>query len=139
MGLYRCIANSKNFNINPFSVIGDISLKNVWHIGRFAIKKEVSDISLFKKLIICAITPVCQHKDNIAFAECDSKLLRMLKLLGIKTTIIGKSINYLGSETIPISMNYDGLISFYEKNKNLISNDILISKISKINKNYSFV
>lgn len=129
----------KNFNINPFSVIGDISLKNVWHIGRFAIKKEVSDISLFKKLIICAITPVCQHKDNIAFAECDSKLLRMLKLLGIKTTIIGKSINYLGSKTIPISMNYDGLISFYEKNKNLISNDILISKISKINKNYSFV
>ena len=129
----------KIFNINPLSVADDISLNTIWHIGRFAIKKEASDINLFKQLMICAITPVCKHKDNIAFAECDSKLLRILTLLGIKATVVGNSITYLGSETIPISMTYDGLIEFYNKNKDLVSEDVFIPKINTKRKNYSFV
>lgn len=113
----------KIFNINPLLVLGDLLLNSIWHIGRFAINKEVSDVNLFKKLMICAITPVCKHEGNIAFAECDSKLLRILTLLGIKATIVGDPVSYLGSETIPISMTYDGLIGFYNKNKNLVAKD----------------
>lgn len=117
----------KIFGINPFTVIGDIELNDIWHIGRFAIKKEASDINLFKQLMICAITPICKHKGNIAFAECDSKLLRILTLLGIEATVVGKSIDYLGSETIPICMTYDGLISFYNANKSLVPTTVLNS------------
>ncbi len=109
----------KIFGINPFLTIKNTSINNIYHIGRFAIKKDVQGINLFKQLMVCAIAPICNHKDNIAFAECDRKLLRILSLLGIKTGVIGKSINYLGSETIPISMTYDGLIGFYNKNKEL--------------------
>ncbi|WP_299884002.1 hypothetical protein [uncultured Lacinutrix sp.] len=115
----------KIFGINPLLAIGDISLNEIWHIGRFAIKKEVKDINLFKKLMVCAISPICSNKGNIAFAECDSKLLRVLSLLGIKTNVIGESINYLGSETIPISMTYDGLIGFYNENKGLVPTNVL--------------
>jgi hypothetical protein len=100
-------------------VIKNPNVNNIYHIGRFAIKKGVRDISLLKKLMVNAIAPICEHKDNIAFAECDSKLLRILNILGIKTDIIGESIEYLGSETIPIAMSYDGLIDFYVKNLHL--------------------
>ncbi len=115
----------KIFNINPLTDIDHISSKNIWHIGRFAIKKEVHDINLFKQLMVCAIAPICKNKKNVAFAECDNKLLRILTLLGIKASIIGKKINYLGSETIPIRMDYNGLINFYNKNKTLIPKNIL--------------
>ncbi|PTX62141.1 hypothetical protein C8N46_103239 [Kordia periserrulae] len=109
----------KIFGINPLLVIKNPNVNNIYHIGRFAIKKGVRDINLLKKLMVHAIAPICQHKDNIAFAECDSKLLRILNILGIKTDIIGESIEYLGSETIPIAMSYDGLIDFYIKNLHL--------------------
>ncbi len=115
----------KIFGIDPLKCIGNTSFNNIWHIGRFAIKKEIRDITLFKKLMVCAISPVCRKRENIAFAECDRKLLRVLSLLGIKTSIIGKSINYLGSETIPISIAYDGLIGFYEENRRLVSQDLI--------------
>jgi len=110
----------KIFGINPLEIVTISPSKSIWHIGRFAIKKDSSGINLFKKLMICAIAPVCQDENSIAFAECDSKLLRVLKGLGIKTTIIGEAINYLGSETIPVSMDYNGLINFYRKNKHLV-------------------
>lgn len=110
----------KIFGINPLLAIHQPSINEIYHIGRFAIKKGVGDNTLFKKLMVCAIAPICEHKDNIAFAECDSKLLRVLSLMGIKTTVIGKSIDYLGSETIPVSLTYDGLIDFYTKNKGLV-------------------
>ena len=114
------------FGINPLLVLEDKELHEIWHIGRFAIKKGAKDPNLFKKLMVCAISPVCSHEGNIAFAECDSKLLRILSLLGIKPKVVGKSINYLGSETIPVSLSYSGLIEFYEKNKHLISDNKLL-------------
>ncbi|EDP96140.1 hypothetical protein U8527_14615 [Kordia algicida OT-1] len=113
----------KIFGINPLMATQKTKINSIFHIGRFAIKKNVRNVNLFKKLMVCAIKPICQHKDNIAFAEIDSKLLRVLSLLGIKTEIIGKSINYLGSETIPISMTYEGLIDFYNKNKVLVASE----------------
>ncbi len=114
----------KIFGINPLLVIHKPNINDIYHIGRFAIKKNVRDINLFKQLMVCAITSICKHKNNIAFAECDSKLLRILNLLGIQTTVIGESVNYLGSETIPIVMTYDGLIGFYNNNRHLV-NDML--------------
>ncbi|TRX31192.1 hypothetical protein FNW52_18935 [Flavobacterium sp. ZT3R18] len=111
----------KMFGINPFVCTDGNPINEIWHIGRFAIKKGVRDINLLKKLLVCAIAPICGHKDNIAFAEIDAKLLRVLQLMGIKAKIVGKSIEYLGSETIPVSMSYHGLIDFYNENKNLVS------------------
>jgi len=68
-----------------------------------------------------AITPVCKEENSLAFAECDSKLLRVMNIMGIKTEVIGDSIDYLGSKTIPVSMNYNGLKDFYIANQYLVS------------------
>ncbi|GIQ60986.1 hypothetical protein Flavo103_41220 [Flavobacterium collinsii] len=111
----------KMFGINPFICAEGNAINEIWHIGRFAIKKGVRDVNLLKKLLVCAIAPVCQHKDNMAFAEIDAKLLRVLTLMGIKAKVVGKSIEYLGSETIPVSMSYAGLIDFYNENKDLVT------------------
>lgn len=111
----------KMFGINPFLCAEGDAINEIWHIGRFAIKKGVRDVNLLKKLLVCAIAPVCKHKDNMAFAEIDAKLLRVLTLMGIKAKIVGKSIEYLGSETIPVSMSYNGLITFYNENKHLVT------------------
>ncbi|AUP80251.1 hypothetical protein [Flavivirga eckloniae] len=110
----------KIFGINPLLCVKDDLVNEIWHIGRFAIKKGVSDINLLKKLMVAAIKPICKHENNIAFVECDAKLLRVMTLMGIKTKVIGKSINYLGSETIPVTLSYNGLIDFYNRNKYLI-------------------
>jgi len=131
----------KIFGINPLEITGTSPLKSIWHIGRFAIKKGCADVNLFKKLMVCAISPICQNENSVAFAECDSKLLRVLRFLGIKVTVIGESVNYLGSETIPVSMDYYGLIDFYRKNKHLVSNEELLSNgdyISKLPKSVVF-
>jgi hypothetical protein len=112
----------KIFGINPLLALSQPNINDIYHIGRFAVKKDVCDINLFKKLLVCIAKIICNDKGNVAFAECDSKLLRILKLLGVKAMIIGESVNYLGSETIPIVMTYDGIIDFYNKNKHLVEN-----------------
>jgi hypothetical protein len=109
------------FNVNPLSLVKNSkTAQSIWHIGRFATIKNNPDRNLFKRLMICAISPICKEKKGIALAECDRKLLRVMNLMGIKTQTVGESIYYLGSETIPISMNYQGLKDFYEKNKYLV-------------------
>jgi len=126
------------FGINPFLTLQGAPLHEIWHIGRFAINKNIKDSSLFKKLMVCAIAPILTHKDNIAFAECDKKLLRVMSLLGIKAKVVGKSIQYLGSETVPVSFSYEGLIGFYENNKHLVESYIL-PEYPNETKNYTFV
>ena len=111
----------KLFNINPLEISSSQNVSSIWHIGRFATNKSNTDRTLFKKLMIQAITPICKDENSVAFAECDSKLLRVMNLMGIKADVIGDSINYLGSETIPVSMNYDGLKGFYDANRYLVS------------------
>lgn len=117
----------KLFGIDPLATIEGKPIQDIWHIGRFAIKKNIKDLKLFKKLMVCAISPICKHPKNIAFAECDSKLLRIMSLLGLHATVIGPAINYLGSETIPVRFSYDGLIGFYKRNKHLITNHQLLN------------
>ncbi len=110
----------KLFGINPLNCIVGEPLGKICHIGRFAIKKGNQNLTLFKTLMVCAIAPVCESKNNLAFAECDAKLLRALNRLGIKTRIIGDSIEYLGSETIPICMTCEDLLEFYLSNRGLL-------------------
>jgi predicted GNAT family N-acyltransferase len=109
----------KLFGINPSVVAKDIdwSIKNIYHIGRFAVQKNTKDKGLFKRLMVSALEPVCSQKNSIAFAECDKKLLRIMYLLGIEASVIGKPINYLGSETIPVVLSYNSVINFYNNNK----------------------
>lgn len=119
----------KIFHINPLDTLPpNENYLKIWHIGRFAITKGLKDKNLLKKLMVCAISPICEQRKGIAFAECDSKLLRTMNLLGIETKIIGKSITYLGSETIPVSMKYEGLRNFYQKNKHLIFYEPFVQK-----------
>lgn len=110
----------KIFNINPLDCIHDIQpVNSIWHIGRFAVDScgDVSSISLFKQLMVYAITPICQEVHSYMIAECDSKLLRVMGLLGIDTIQLGKGIHYLGSETIPVYSTKEGLLNFYNKFK----------------------
>lgn len=114
----------KIFGINPFYAITQPNVNDIYHIGRFAVRKDACDLNLFKRLLVCVSEVICTNPGNIAFAECDSKLLRILRLLGVKAMVIGESVNYLGSETIPIAMTYEGIIDFYNANKHLIENEI---------------
>lgn len=109
----------KIFSIHPFHVLNKNFEGEVWHIGRFAIRKNEGIIPL-KKLMTLAIQKVCENKGNIALAECDTKLLKILYLMGIEPKIIGHSKYYLGSETIPVLLEYDNLLEFYHKNRHLI-------------------
>jgi hypothetical protein len=107
----------KIFNINPLNYIKNTKYSSFWHIGRFAVDscKNIPSISLFKKLMMYAIYPICRELDGYMIAECDSKLLRVMNLLGIDTVCLGSGINYLGSETIPVYANKEGLSKFYHK------------------------
>ncbi|MEO7976387.1 hypothetical protein [Flavobacterium sp.] len=111
----------KSYGVNPFLCIEGEAINDIWHIGRLAIKKGIQDTNLLKKLLVCAIAPVCAHKDNIAFAEIDAEMLRVLRLLGIKAKTVGKSREYLGCDNIPVSISYHGLIDFYNENKHMVS------------------
>lgn len=130
----------KIFGINPIEIVGNSPINHIWHIGRFATLKGTQNLHLFKKLMLAALTPVCQFHNSIVFAECDSKLLRIINLMGIKTIKIGKSIQYLGSETVPISIHFSGLIDFYKKNIRLLSNNSINScnKFQKLHKSVVF-
>ena len=112
----------KIFGINPLIAFSQPNTNDIFHVGRFAVKKDVHNINLFKKLLVCIAKIICNNMGNVAFAECDSKLLRVLKLFGIKALEIGNSVNYLGSETIPIVMTCEGIIDFYNSNKHLLEN-----------------
>ena len=107
----------KIFGINPLDHVNLGKVNDIFHFGRFAIRKNSPSLQLFKKLIAAAIAPVCQHRKNVAFAECDSKLFRTLSLLGIKMKVIGEPVQYLGSETIPVMITYKGLIGFYSRSQ----------------------
>jgi hypothetical protein len=107
----------KIFNINPLNCIESSCNSTCWHVGRFAVdsRTEISTVSLFKQLMMYAIHPIYQAENGYMIAECDSKLLRVMNLLGIKTVNLGNSVCYLGSETIPIYADKKGLTTFYRK------------------------
>lgn len=103
----------KIINVNLNEIIPNENCE-IWHIGRFAIKKGVDtkSFNVFKSLMAHAINEVCKTENSVAVAECDSKLLRILNLLGLETTILADPISYLGSETIPVLFTHKSLRRF---------------------------
>ena len=114
----------KIFNINVEDLVG--AETPIYHIGRFAVSKgaDKKGFHIFKTLIALALQVAQQGHGGIVFAECDVKLLRTIRLLGIEAESIGAPIHYLGSETIPIQLPWTGYQSFLNKNRNLLRNEL---------------
>jgi len=90
----------------------------VWHVGRLAVSKSDNPfgMKLIMQLLTLAIYNICQHANSIMVAECDKKLLRGLNRMGIKTEALGRGIEYLGSETIPVYATDEWLKVFLQNN-----------------------
>lgn len=110
----------KLFDINPEKIVEKDS--NIYHIGSFAVKKGADErgFRVFKTLMALALNEINLSEESAVFAECDSKLLRILKIVHIHPEPIGNSINYLGSETIPVLLKPSGFGKFLEINQHLI-------------------
>ncbi|MDR6514773.1 hypothetical protein [Chryseobacterium camelliae] len=95
----------------------------IWHIGRFAIKQntDITGFLIFKTLITFAINQVCKIHNSVVLAECDVKLLRVLQLMGFDVVKLSDSIHYLGSETIPVLLPFNGLKKFLDQNAHLLA------------------
>lgn len=110
----------KIFGICPLSAICSEEDCNYWHIGRFAIDSLAGiPITLFKQLMVYAVHPIVSDDKSYMIAETDSKLLRVMNILGIETVQLGASLNYLASETIPVYSSKKGLLVFYHHYQNL--------------------
>lgn len=128
------LPTQKLFDINPLTIESN-SNNAIYHIGRFAVKQGIdrSGFVVFKTLMTYAINEVCKYENSFALAECDAKLLKVVKLLGIQAHVISDSIYYLGSDTIPVLLPYKGLKKFLDKNKHLI-----MSKSDELHKSVVF-
>lgn len=69
--------------------------------------------------MVYAVYPVICDTKSYMIAETDSKLLKVMNALGIKTVQMGHSVNYLASETIPVYSSKNGLLLFYKHYNNL--------------------
>ena len=118
----------KIFNITVEDLVG--AGTPIYHIGRFAVSKRADKrgFHIFKTLIALALQVAQQGQGGIVFAECDVKLLRTIRLLGIEAESIGAPILYLGSETVPIKLPWAGYQVFLEKNKNVLNRKLQILK-----------
>ncbi|MBU8883854.1 hypothetical protein KSK37_12230 [Kaistella sp. DKR-2] len=93
----------------------------VYHIGRFAIAKGCDEKSfrIFKTLMALALNVADKEPTGTVFAECDLKLLRTIRLLGIEAEAIGEPMLYLGSETVPVQLPWAGYQTFLNRYRNL--------------------
>lgn len=124
------LAIEKDFNVDLRYFINGMDFKpgNIFHIGRFVVDqykiRKNSDLrqkrlTILKLLMYYALKPVFEHSTNIFFCECDEKLFSKLNLLGLYPKIIGASKEYLGSKTIPIYCDHNGITEFFELNRNV--------------------
>ena len=114
---HKILPIEKVYGINPLDVVHGETKYNYWHIGRFAVAKNsgISTLTLFKRLMALAVKPIVEDKYSYMIAEIDSKLLKVMKTLGFGTRQIGKSIDYLTSETVPVCSSKRGIKSFFSK------------------------
>lgn len=107
----------KIFSINPEDCIPGGRDIQFWHIGRFAIKAfaGISTINLFKQLMVLALQPVFMNAGSYMIAETDSRLLRTVNMLGIRTRNLGDSVEYLASETVPVYSSTEDMKDFYNQ------------------------
>jgi hypothetical protein len=89
--------------------------ETVWHIGRFAVARTVTRLSLSKQLLVCALAPVFAASGGIMLAECDTKLFRALSAAGLRINPLGEPVHCLGSETIPVYATRQGVEDFYNR------------------------
>lgn len=118
---HKILPIEKLYGINPLNAVHNEIKYNYWHVGRFAVAKDLKlpTLSLFKRLMALAVQPIVEDKYSYMIAEIDSKLLKVMKILGFSTHQIGKSINYLTSETIPVYSSKRGVKGFFSKYGNL--------------------
>ncbi|WHF51462.1 hypothetical protein QGN23_13700 [Chryseobacterium gotjawalense] len=118
------LPTEKLFPIQLNALVGEE--EPMYHIGRFAIAKGSDDrgFRIFKTLMVLALNVATGEKGGTVFAECDLKLLRTIRLLGIEAEAIGAPIHYLGSETIPIQLPWAGYQSFLNRNRDLLRNEL---------------
>ena len=114
---HKILPIEKIYGINPLNAIHRESKYSFWHIGRFAVAKDsrISTLTLFKQLMALAVKPIVEDKYSYMIAEIDSKLLKVMKVLGFGTRQIGKSRNYLISETVPICSSKRGVKGFFSR------------------------
>ena len=114
---HKALPIEKLYGINPLNAIHQESKYNFWHIRRFAVAKDsgISTLTLFKRLMALAVQPIVEDKYSYMISEIDSKLLKIMKVLGFGTRQIGKSIDYLTSETVPVCFSKTGIMGFFSK------------------------
>lgn len=114
------------FGIDPTEINGVDSSINFWHVGRFAITRDIGigSLFLFKQLMVLAIEPIVKDpKESCMLAETDGRLLKVMNLLGMGTRQVGDGMEYLSSQTIPmISMKSD-LNFYFNKYSSLIRSE----------------
>ncbi|MDY9918784.1 MAG: hypothetical protein U2P89_07920 [Proteiniphilum sp.] len=131
IGTIRIMEWNRNDELPITKIFGikeldDISPANsnahIWHVGRFAVRSDLGNhgIQLFRILMMYAIMPIMQYEKGIMFAECDSKLFRIVNQLGFRAIALNEGIQYLGSDTIPMYSTRDGMLEFVERNMNLL-------------------
>ncbi len=131
IGTIRIMEWNRNDELPITKIFGikeldDISPENssahIWHVGRFAVRSDLGThgIQLFRILMMYAIMPIMQYEKGIMFAECDSKLFRIVNQLGFRAIALNEGIPYLGSDTIPMYSTRDGMLEFVERNMNLL-------------------
>ena len=99
------------------------NINKVYHIGRFAVSQNkgnnpLGGKNIFKQLVLVAFSYICENPQNILIAECDMKLFRTLRKLGIDLNPVGNVEFCLGSDTIYVYATYETIRKFYDKYKN---------------------
>ena len=114
---HKALPIEKLYGINPLKAIHQKSKYSFWHIRRFAVAKDsgLSTLTLFKRLMALAVKPIVEDKYSNMIAEIDSKLLKVMKVLGFGTSQIGKSIDDLTSKTVPVCSSKRGIKGFFSK------------------------
>lgn len=110
----------------PIEELFDVSAQDLllpgidhfWHIGRFVISRKIPKdrISILKKILYNAFYPVYKMGSGLIIAECDKKVTLTLEKLNVTSFVLGKSIEYICSETLPIYIRSEWLNEFVSSN-----------------------
>lgn len=121
----------KIFGINPLTAIHPETDYSYWHIGRFAVDSfsGIPTITLFKQLMAYAVHPIVCDTKSYMIAETDSKLLKIMNMLGITTNSLGKPLYHLASLTEPIYSSRKDLLPYYTKMMSITCNTSFDTKV----------
>jgi len=119
------------FNVHPrdFMLPG---IENFWHLGRFGISSKIprDRIGILKKMLFNAFYPIHEMHPGLIIAECDKKVTLTLEKMHIPSFSLGKSIEYICSETIPIYIKSEWLDIFITSNADRYFSDESLNDIA---------